>query len=712
MANEVSPRASARRFALGVALLTAAAYALLVAAGAVLWLDLKAFERDWLTEIAHDRGPFLALLLLLVPAAIAGVLRLGWAAYPAALRRLADQARLARSVRPPQCIDVRGAAEVREVAAEIERLAQAYGESQLQVQTRIDEAHVRLAQEKNQLAALMSELAQSVLVCNREGRILLYNDRASRLLGQSADGDVPLGLGRSIFSILDRSPLLHAMDQLAARLEHEASDPVAHFVTTRGGQLLRAQMAPVLDEQRAMAGFVVVLEDVTRSVEKNARRDELLQRLTVGSRSALANIRAAAETLQQYPDMDDARRDRFVRAIDEEAHKLSDRIESALAAQDAEPPASWPREDLSAADLVEALRRSLPAGPRLTAEVPPQPLWLNVDSYALVQALALLAQRLAGLFQLASLGLVLEPHGRWVRLSLVWQGAALDAQALHEMEDAPLSLGRAAPWSTLWEVLQQHGAEMWSLPSAGGPQRLCLQLPATQPEQRTTTVAFAPGRPVSYDFDLFAQQDSALDDRPLSDLACTVFDTEATGMSPSEGDEIIAIGAVRVLNGRLLQQESFDRLVRPRRAVRREAQAVHGISQEMLADQPMLEDVLPSFHRFAHDTVLVGHNAAFDMRLLQLARPRTGLAFDQPVLDTLLLSALVQPGHADAEHRLEAIAARLGVPIVGRHTALGDALMTAEVFLKLLPLLAERGIRTLRQAREASQQTLYAKLEY
>jgi DNA polymerase-3 subunit epsilon len=78
----------------------------------------------------------------------------------------------------------------------------------------------------------------------------------------------------------------------------------------------------------------------------------------------------------------------------------------------------------------------------------------------------------------------------------------------------------------------------------------------------------------------------------------------------------------------------------------------------------------------------------------------------------VLLSALVHPGHADAEHRLEAIAARLGVAVVGRHTALGDALLTAEAFLKLIPLLAERGIRTLGQAREASRRTAYAKLDY
>jgi DNA polymerase-3 subunit epsilon len=146
--------------------------------------------------------------------------------------------------------------------------------------------------------------------------------------------------------------------------------------------------------------------------------------------------------------------------------------------------------------------------------------------------------------------------------------------------------------------------------------------------------------------------------------------------------------------------------------VRRESQQVHGITAQMLDGQPRLEEVLPAFHRFAEDTVLVAHNAAFDMRFLQLASARSGVRFEQPVLDTLLLSALVHPGHPEAEHRLERIAERLGVRVVGRHTALGDAMVTGEVFLKLVPLLAERGIRTLREAREASMKTPYAKLEY
>ena len=80
------------------------------------------------------------------------------------------------------------------------------------------------------------------------------------------------------------------------------------------------------------------------------------------------------------------------------------------------------------------------------------------------------------------------------------------------------------------------------------------------------------------------------------------------------------------------------------------------------------------------------------------------------IAPTLLLSALAHPDLA--KHDLEAIAERLGVHVLGRHTALGDALLTGEIFLKLLPLLLERGIATLGQALEASRETHYARLQF
>jgi len=117
-----------------------------------------------------------------------------------------------------------------------------------------------------------------------------------------------------------------------------------------------------------------------------------------------------------------------------------------------------------------------------------------------------------------------------------------------------------------------------------------------------------------------------------------------------------------------------------------------------------IEIVLPQFHAFAHDSVLVAHNAAFDLAFLHQCEELCGLHFEQPTLDTLLLSAVLHD-HL-SEHTLDAIAERFGVSLFDRHKALGDAMGTAQILLRMLDLLAAEGIETLGDALTASAQAV------
>jgi DNA polymerase-3 subunit epsilon len=269
---------------------------------------------------------------------------------------------------------------------------------------------------------------------------------------------------------------------------------------------------------------------------------------------------------------------------------------------------------------------------------------------------------------------------------------------------------------TVRDVAERHGGEVWiehDRSGAGPFFRFLLPVVTSEPATRPTTApAPAGARPEYYDFDLFAggRSSPALDERLLSDISYTVFDTETTGLDPAGGDEILQIGAARIVNGKLLRGERFDQLVDPNRSIPEASTRIHGIGPEQVRGKPSIADVLPAFHAFIGDTVLVGHNVAFDLRFLKLKEAASGQPFDQPVLDTLLLSSVVHP--TEPSHGLETIAARLGVTTSSRHTALGDALVTGELFLKLLPLLAQRGILTLSQAREAARTSYYARLRY
>jgi DNA polymerase-3 subunit epsilon len=145
----------------------------------------------------------------------------------------------------------------------------------------------------------------------------------------------------------------------------------------------------------------------------------------------------------------------------------------------------------------------------------------------------------------------------------------------------------------------------------------------------------------------------------------------------------------------------FDMLVDPKRSVPVESVAVHGITDAMLVGAPPIETVLPAFLEFAGPAVLVAHEASFDLRFLDPEARRLGLPplSGRPILDTRLLSrSLHGPGEG---HTLEAIASRLGVTVLGRHSALGDAQTTAEILVRLLALLDRRGVRTLGEALDA-----------
>jgi len=185
-------------------------------------------------------------------------------------------------------------------------------------------------------------------------------------------------------------------------------------------------------------------------------------------------------------------------------------------------------------------------------------------------------------------------------------------------------------------------------------------------------------------------------DTPLDALPALALDCEATGLDVTT-DRILSIGAVRLHGCRLYRHVTFDCLVNPGVKIPPRASAVHGITDALVAGAPAFAAVSERLRRLMRGTVLVGHNIGFDLALLRREAALAGIPWDDPpALDTLRLFAALRPKATQLE--LEAIAGELGVDIGGRHTALGDSLVAGEIYLRLIPLLADVGVRTFGEA--------------
>ena len=696
---------------------------------ALVYATLDGAERAAVAAALVSRLALALMVTMVMFALVALALRGLFHRYVVAPAQLLDQTQVLLSSDARRALEPQGSAENRALTRAINDLVRERAQLRDDIGKKVAEASAGIEQERSRLAALMSELTQSVVVCNLDGRILLYNSRARlqfRALSSApalAGGTELIGLGRSIYLVFERRLVAHALETIEQRLRRGATSPSTQFVTaTSAGQLLRVQMAAVCNPANgqtptgALSGFVLMLDNITRDFEQESLRDRLLHGLTEGSRASLANLQAAVEMLE-FPDLDAAMRERFHAVIREEVGALSQRVQDVAAATAVALKTRWPLEDMLGADLVSAGRRRIEdqCGLQVGGAEVNASLWLKVDSFSLLQALIYLAGRLQAEFDIKAAQLRLTNSGQRAQFDLVWSGPAPDTATVMSWQMEPMRIGQEQTPLSVRDVVERHGGEFWFERERLRNEsffRFLLPLAAAQEQLDTAQQVKNESRPEYYDFDLFKTypQSRELDACKLSELSYTVFDTETTGLDPSGGDEIIQIGAMRIVNGKLLKSERFEQLIDPQRSIPAASIPIHGIEPEMVRGQPTISEVLPAFHAFALDTVLVAHNAAFDMRFLELKEKACGVRFEQPVLDTLLLSALVHPNQDS--HSLEAISGRLNVQATGRHTAIGDALVTAEVFLRLVPLLHERGIDTLGQARAAAQQTYLARLRY
>jgi len=183
---------------------------------------------------------------------------------------------------------------------------------------------------------------------------------------------------------------------------------------------------------------------------------------------------------------------------------------------------------------------------------------------------------------------------------------------------------------------------------------------------------------------------------PIDELVFTVFDTETTGFQVAATDRLIEIGAVQVNGTTVQEEEVFHTYVNPQREIPEKIVELTGITNERVKKAPLAIEAIQQFFRFVEmkkSVCLVGHYLPFDLFVLQQELGREKLKFRKPLsIDTLDLIGFIAPSYDMRD--LERYAQSFGTRIYERHTARGDALTTAYLFVELLEQFQSRGYRT------------------
>jgi DNA polymerase-3 subunit epsilon len=639
----------------------------------------------WLDSTLQPAGILRAglWLLALLPGTL--ILLLGAALQHrllAPLRHL--QVQLARlAANPDATHDFAPEGWLRPLTADFERLRDGWREDRLALRSAAERGAGKAQQIRHELEAVLQVLHTPLLLCDQHQRLLLFNPAAEQLFANTP----ALGLGRRLSELLPLPGLQDALQDLPR------DGRVRQLLLPWGEHWLRCDLRRVAANQ---GEALITLQDSTALQAADQRWYAPLARLLPDLRRRSASLVSSSEVLasgQAAPDL----QNRLEAIVHEESHALGTLVDQLARHFDSLQQDPGLLQDTWSNDLWSALSERLQRHQQLELLAIGIPAWLRADGPALLELLCRLLNQLHEATGERRFEAELRLGNQRVYLDLIWPGEPIDQGRIAHWLQQPLTDASAFP--CLLDVLRRHDSDCWSLADEDGLHaRLRLPLPALErvgapPDARQT-------RPEFHDFSIadLPPPDAELGARALGQLEIVVFDTETTGLELRQGDTLVSIGACRIINGRLLAQEAYDQLINPGRPIPAQSTRIHGLSDGDVADAPPAAVVLPQFRDFVGHAVLVAHNAAFDLLAINQHAQTAGVSFEMPVLDTLLLSRALDPTMEG--HSLDALAERFQLSFAPgtRHSALGDARVTAELLLQLLPRLQARGVHNLEQA--------------
>jgi len=682
-------------------------FATLVVISGILFFLWKTLSNDQIhTLIALGNQHSLALITIFSIHAVVGFIGLEiiFHRYIKPLKKISAEAAMIYASNPSHRLNIKGNKDIKNLSTVINDFADIFENLNKDITEQILIARKETEKERNLLAAIMAELPQGVIICNKSGRILLFNSLAKKIFTQqtlSTRTEYFIGLGRSIFHLIDSALIAKAIEEIEDRLRNDRQSVASYFITPiHIDHLISVETIPVLDQERKMTGFILTFQDVTDDINLYDKTHENLSGLKKDLDDSIKKIKKLIDPIQE---------DQLIKCIESLPNRLEQTTDNILDSILTRVPLTR----LFLSDFLYSLKLKIDSRYGIIINITNQTdnNRLLINTYSFTAALDFLFKNLSNICHEKKFNICAVRDNDKVILEITWPNNPIKNDQIENLLSRRIN---ALP--SLFYILKQNNARFRIIEKNNNE---CSQINIiaqgelkTPVKEKQRSPIIAGSRPEFYDFDLFKTNENNTDllDTNLKDLSYTVFDTETTGLNPNGGDEIISIAAVRIVNNKIVYKDIFEELVDPKRDIPMESYKIHGINYEMVTGKKDINTILPLFKQFTLDTVLAGHNIAFDMKMLKVKEKTTKIKFTNPVIDTLLLSALLYPVHE--QHDMESIATRLGVNIIGRHTALGDAIATAEIFLKLIPILNSNGIFTLKDAVKASRKTYYARLKY
>ncbi|MCP3940229.1 MAG: PAS domain-containing protein [Desulfobacteraceae bacterium] len=650
-----------------------------------IWFQLSQDQKFVLIAMGQENILSLLGLAFLIFSALGAFIDIIYNTYIRPMKRMSAEAHVMYTSNPSHRIKIKGSKDITNLSQVINNFAEMFENLNKIITKQILSAKKETEKERNLLAAIMAELPQGIIICNKNGRVLLFNSLAKKIFTHKTKHFI--GLGRSIFHLLDKSLIAHAIDEIQERLNNQKKSVGSFFITPIYTQnLIGVEVIPILDPNNIMTGFILIIQDISQDIQKYE---------TINTQ--LSEFQAALEKVTSTPNL----------------HRIKTKYHQVCSIILDLSLSKLPLTTLNLRNFLQTLQKKTAHEYDIRIDIF-NDHWntqILADAYSLTRAFIFLFKNLARLTCLTQFNLFISHPPNAIDFAISWEKApclvADIENIMHQRINALPGFGYVLKFNNAlinFFSPDKTTCSSINIITKAGEKSL-------NPIKSRAPILTG-SRPEFYDFDLFNvdNQSKNLLDINLKEITFTVFDTETTGLNPDEGDEIISIGAVRIVNNKISYQDIFEELIDPKRDIPIESYRIHGINAEMVVGKEPIEKVLPRFKQFTANTVLLGHNLSFDMKMLKIKEKTTGIRFNNPTLDTLLLSAMLHPVHK--QHDMESIAKRLGINIIGRHTALGDAITTAQIFKKLLPILNSNGILTLKDALDASQKTYYARLKY